>query len=170
MKVVQHPNPVLSTPTIDYPDLADPALLKLFRRMDKLMVAQRGVGLAAPQAGLNWRLAVSTMILNERRLHPRKTLYLANPRVIETSEEHETAWEGCLSLGVDTVDRDHWAVERPAHVTVATHLIYPDGKVTEETLELEGMSARIAQHEIDHLDGVLICDKGRKRKSELMTR
>jgi peptide deformylase len=75
---------------------------------------------------------------------------LVNPRILEGSDERESDDEGCLSLQGVVIP-----VERHERVTIeATD---PDGK--EIKLELEGLPARIAQHELDHLDGVLILDR-----------
>ena len=75
---------------------------------------------------------------------------LVNPRFTLTSEERESDTEGCLSLQGVVIP-----VER--HVSVTVEGKDPDGN--DVTLELEGLPARIAQHELDHLDGVLILDR-----------
>jgi peptide deformylase len=75
-----------------------------------------------------------------------------NPRLTGTSEEEETLDEGCLSLGAASVIVP---VARPATVTVEATT--PDGEPV--TIEAEGLEARVIQHELDHLDGVLIIDR-----------
>jgi peptide deformylase len=75
-----------------------------------------------------------------------------NPRLVSTSEEVEVGDEGCLSLGGATVVV---AVERPTAVTVQA--VSPTGD--EVRIEAEGLEARVIQHELDHLDGVLTIDR-----------
>jgi peptide deformylase len=77
---------------------------------------------------------------------------LVNPRLTASAEEQETSEEGCLSLGAASVVVP---VERPLRVTVAAST--PTGEEVE--IEAEGLEARVIQHELDHLDGVLIIDR-----------
>jgi len=113
-------------------------------RMGELMHDALGIGLAATQLGVLHRTLVF-------RTDPEEPITaLVNPVLEWHSEELEVAEEGCLSLpGV------HVEVERPASVRVRAQ--DPAGK--ELTLEAEGLQARVIQHEIDHLDGVLILDR-----------
>jgi peptide deformylase len=75
-----------------------------------------------------------------------------NPRIVDTGEEHITDDEGCLSLGAATVIVE---VERPT--TIVVEATSPEGE--ELRIEAEGLEARVIQHELDHLDGVLIIDR-----------
>jgi peptide deformylase len=103
-----------------------------------------GVGLAAPQLGLSQRLLVY-------RVGPDAPLIaLVNPRVEWASEDLETLDEGCLSIPGIVVD-----VDRPVHVRVRAQ----DEEGEERLVEASGLEARVIQHEIDHLDGVLILDR-----------
>ena len=113
-------------------------------RMIELMQAEKGVGLAAPQVGLDWRLFVTQAPEDEG---PR--VYV-NPELKTPPGERERAEEGCLSI-----PDVHIEIERPilARLT-ATDL---DGNPVER--EATGYTARIWQHEVDHLNGVLIIDK-----------
>ena len=77
---------------------------------------------------------------------------LVNPRVVETGGEQIADDEGCLSLGAATVIVE---VERPS--TIVVEATSPDGE--ELRIEAEGLEARVIQHELDHLDGVLIIDR-----------
>ena len=77
---------------------------------------------------------------------------LVNPRVVETGGEQVADDEGCLSLGAATVIVE---VERPS--TIVIEATSPDGE--ELRIEAEGLEARVIQHELDHLDGVLIIDR-----------
>jgi len=124
----------------------DESLPALAERMGKLMLEARGVGLAAPQIGVLRRV----LVYQTSDEVPLVTL--VNPRVLETSEERETSEEGCLSLGSASVIVP---VERPASLTVEG--TSPDGEP--QRIEAEGLEARVIQHELDHLDGVLIVDR-----------
>src|ERR1700730_10025114 len=132
----------------------DEQLAEEIERMGKLMHDALGVGLAATQVGVLHRLLVY-------RAHPEDPLTaLVNPVIEWTSEELEAAEEGCLSLpGV------HVEVERPGHVKVRAQ----DGTGAEIRVEAEGLEARVIQHEIDHLDGILILDRiSREARKEAM--
>jgi peptide deformylase len=136
-------DPVLRTKALPV-ERFDEALLSEVRRMGELMHDALGVGLAATQLGVLHRVLVY-------RAHPEDSLTaLVNPQIEWASDELEVAEEGCLSLpGV------HVEVER-AH---ALRCRARDEHGEEVLVEVEGLPARIIQHEIDHLDGVLILDR-----------
>ena len=122
----------------------DDQLRTEIERMGELMHDALGVGLAATQLGIMHRVLVY------RALPEDPLTALVNPVLEWASEEREQAEEGCLSLpGV------HVEVERPARVRVRAR----DGAGEETVIEAEGLPARIVQHEMDHLDGVLILDR-----------
>jgi peptide deformylase len=132
----------------------DEALSHEIERMGELMHDALGVGLAATQLGVLHRVLVY-------RAYPEDPLTaLVNPEMEWMSEEQDLAEEGCLSLpGV------HVEVERSARVRV--HAQDVGGKEIE--VETEGLEARIIQHEIDHLNGVLILDRiPRQARKEAM--
>jgi peptide deformylase len=123
----------------------DDALRSQVHRMGGLMNDALGVGLAAPQIGISQRLLVYR-VGSEAPL-----VALINPEVEWTSKgDEEVAEEGCLSIPGVAVD-----VERPVHVRVRAQDEYGDPRV----VEASGLEARVIQHEIDHLDGVLILDR-----------
>jgi peptide deformylase len=125
-------------------DRFDDSLRRQVRRMAGIMNDAIGVGLAAPQLGISQRLLVY-------RVGPDAPLIaLANPVVQWASEDCETLDEGCLSIPGITVD-----VERPVHVRVRAKDEHGD----ERLVEASGLEARVLQHEMDHLDGVLILDR-----------
>jgi peptide deformylase len=132
----------------------DEPLQREIERMGELMHDALGVGLAATQLGVLHRVLVYRAYADD----PLSAL--VNPLLEWQSEELETAEEGCLSLpGV------HVAVERPARVRVSGQ--GPHGERIE--VEAEGLEARVIQHEIDHLDGVLILDRiSRQARKEAM--
>ncbi len=118
-------------------------------RMGALMDDALGIGLAATQVGVLHRLLVY-------RADPEQPIRaLANPQIEWLSEETDVAAEGCLSIPGVHVD-----VTRPARLRVSAQ--DPTGASIE--IEAEGLEARVIQHEIDHLDGVLILDRVSKEQ------
>jgi peptide deformylase len=144
-QVRQYPDAVLRLQAREV-DEFDESLATLADRMTKLMQEARGVGLAATQVGILRRVLVYQTAEEE------PVRVLVNPRVTSTSDERVTEDEGCLSLGASTVVVP---VERAQAVTVQA--LSPSGQAV--VIEAEGLEARIIQHEIDHLDGVLIIDR-----------
>lgn len=115
---------------------------KLLRDMEETMFLEEGVGIAAPQVGVNLHMAI--MLLSGKQVVP-----IINPRVLSHSEDMSEGEEGCLSL------RGDWGkVPRYEQVTIG----FTNVKGETVTLKLSGFNARIAQHEIDHLNGVLFVD------------
>ena len=142
-QIRQYPDPALRLRAND-DELFDGALARLAERMTELMHDARGVGLAATQVGVLQRLFVFQA---EEDDEPRA---IANPRITTRSDEVEVADEGCLSLQGVLVP-----VERNVTVTLEGH----DLEGAPLRLELGEMAARIVQHELDHLDGVLIVER-----------
>jgi peptide deformylase len=113
-------------------------------RMAAIMGDALGVGLAATQLGVMHRVLVY------RVGEDAPLAALVNPALEWTSAARETAEEGCLSLpGI------HVEIERPLHIRVRAHDEHGD----QLTVEASGLEARVIQHELDHLDGVLILDR-----------
>ena len=142
-QIRQYPDPVLRLEAQQVQDFDDD-LKQLVQRMARLMQDARGVGLAANQVGVLRRVFV---IQAEDEEEPRA---LVNPSIVERSDESGEDDEGCLSMQGVVV-----SVERP----VSVRLEASDEEGNPVTLELEGLPARVAQHELDHLDGVLILDR-----------
>ena len=130
-------------------DRFDDGLRQQVARMGGLMNDALGVGLAAPQVGLSQRLLVY------RVGQDAPLIALVNPQIEWTSDDEEAFEEGCLSIPGITVD-----VERPVHVRVRAQ----DENGQERRVEASGLEARVIQHEIDHLDGVLILDRTTKEQ------
>jgi peptide deformylase len=132
----------------------DDALKAEVERMGELMHDALGVGLAATQLGILHRVLVYRAYADD------PLTALVNPVLEWKSEELAAAEEGCLSLpGV------HVEVERPAQVRVRAL----DETGHRREIEAEGLEARVIQHEIDHLDGVLILDRiTREARKEAM--
>jgi peptide deformylase len=144
-QVRQYPDPVLRMKANEVEELDD-SVTGLVERMRGLMSEARGVGLAAPQLGILRRVLVYQTGEDE------PFVALVNPRVVETGEEQLADDEGCLSLGAATVIVE---VERPT--TIVVEATSPEGEPVR--IEAEGLAARVVQHELDHLDGVLIIDR-----------
>jgi peptide deformylase len=121
----------------------DDDLRLLADRMKQLMVDANGIGLAATQVGVLQRLFVFHVSEDE-------IVALANPEIVERSEEKTVDEEGCLSIQGVLLP-----VERPLTITIAGR----DENGAEVRYELEEPYSRVAQHETDHLDGVLILDR-----------
>ena len=142
-QIRQYPDPVLRLEAQEVQEF-DGDLAQLVERMIRLMQDARGVGLAANQVGILRRVFV---IQAEEEQEPRA---LVNPVIVERSDELDEDDEGCLSMQGVVVP-----VERPVSVRIEAR----DEEGNPVTLELEGLPARVAQHELDHLDGVLIFDR-----------
>lgn len=125
-------------------DRFDDSLRNQVSRMAAIMNDAIGVGLAAPQLGISQRLLVY------RVGSDAPMIALVNPEVEWRSAEEETLEEGCLSIPGVSVD-----VDRPVHVRVRAR----DEQGEERLVEASGLEARVIQHELDHLDGVLILDR-----------
>ena len=144
-QVRQYPDPVLRMKANDVDEIDD-SVTGLIERMKGLMSEARGVGLAAPQLGILRRV----LVYQAGEEEPFRAL--VNPRVVESGEERIVDDEGCLSLGAASVIVE---VERPT--TIVVEATSPEGE--EVRIEAEGLEARVIQHELDHLDGVLIIDR-----------
>jgi peptide deformylase len=147
MDIVLYPDPRLrakNTPVQDF----GPELEVAVRDMFQLMYQTQGVGLAAPQVGLNIRM----MVFNpegEAEATEAETV-LCNPRIVSKGKDKDFAEEGCLSF-----PEINGQVSRPIRVTVEAQNLQGQ----EIRLELEGWAARVFQHEFDHLEGVLFIDR-----------
>lgn len=155
MDILEHPSPALVEGACDVDPATDTSLRELAVSMAKTMYAAPGVGLAAPQIGVLKRVIVYDISDEGHEL-----IALCNPRIVEQSEECETSEEGCLSLPGISVP-----VERSC--TVTCEALTLDGQPVR--IEAEGFHARVLQHEIDHLDGVLIINRAtpEERKAAL---
>jgi peptide deformylase len=143
LQILNYPAPALRAVARPI-DTIDDTVAAVAARMLELMHEADGAGLAAPQVGLSWRMYVSKA--DDRR----PDLVYVNPRLSDLDGETDVREEGCLSLPAVTAQ-----VRRPASATV-TALDLQGG---EFTLRDDGLLARVWQHEVDHLDGVLIIDK-----------
>jgi peptide deformylase len=146
-------DPALRSRSLDVTRFDD-RLVEEVARMARIMDDALGVGLAATQLGIMHRLLVYRTGIG----HP--LVAVVNPALEWASSEVEAGEEGCLSLPGVLVE-----VERPAHVRVSAR----DQWGEEISIEASGLDARVIQHEIDHLDGVLILDRTtREARKEAM--
>ena len=130
------------TAPFDFSRFTKKEIIELVRGMKEVMQGASGIGLAANQIGLNLSLFVAK---TERKLHA-----VFNPRVVWASKEEDEMEEGCLSI-----PKKYGIVRRPVAVRVEAQ----DSKGKYVVLAVEGLLARVFQHEIDHLNGVLFIDK-----------
>jgi peptide deformylase len=142
-QIRQYPDSALRMKAKPVEDFDDD-LRRLVERMKALMVDAVGVGLAATQVGIVRRLFVFD------RGDGHGAAALVNPVIVNRGEEVETADEGCLSLQGVLVP-----VERPASVRIEGK----DERGKDVAYDLDANPARCVQHELDHLDGVLIIDR-----------
>jgi peptide deformylase len=143
--VRQYPDPALRNAATAVAEVDD-EVQRLAERMLDVMERAHGVGLAAPQLGILRRILVY------RASDQDQPKVLINPELVERSDETEVGTEGCLSL-----------LGGELQVPVARHLRVRvsgrDASGDAVDMDVEGFEARVIQHEIDHLDGILIFDR-----------
>jgi len=146
LSIVLHPEPALKTVATTVSEITD-EVIAVAQRMLGLMAQAEGIGLAAPQVGLSWRMFVTR--------HPEGPeveggLVFVNPVIEVVDPTLEEDIEGCLSLpGIDVL------VRRPIGIRVTATDLNGD----EFAMEWHDHFGRVCQHETDHLDGVLIIDR-----------
>jgi peptide deformylase len=152
-EIVTLPDPVLRRKTRKVTDFG-PQLQTLIDDMVETMRAEPGVGLAANQVGVPLRLAVVEYAEDEEKEDAQPRLYVvANPEFTRKSGEKVLGTEGCLSIP------GYWGnVERHEAVTVKGQ----NRRGQPVTIKAKGWLARIFQHELDHLDGVLFVDRAER--------
>lgn len=144
LRILHYPAPVLRQPAEDLSGATD-EVRRVAQRMIELMREARGVGLAAPQVGLSWRLFVANPTGE-----PEDDRVFINPTLSNPSAENHIHEEGCLSLPNITGE-----ITRPLRITIDAL----DEHGNPFKLTSEELPARVWQHEIDHLDGILILDR-----------
>jgi peptide deformylase len=139
MKVLTTPNFVLRQ-TADLVTAFDESLKVLVKDMFETMSEKQGIGLAAPQVGVSLKVIVTSI----------DSLCLINPVILESSTETSSFLEGCLSIPGKKVN-----VQRPESI----HVEYSDLLGTRHKEWFSGLKSRVIQHEVDHLDGILMTDR-----------
>lgn len=146
LPILQAPDPMLSQ--VAQPvTVFDDALISLADDMLATMYAAKGRGLAAPQVAVLSRVFVMDPTWKDAA--PSPTVFV-NPEIVAVSDQQSTLAEGCLSIAGGLID-----VTRPAMVTLRWRDV--DGGFLEA--QFDGFQAACVQHEIDHLNGILITDK-----------
>ena len=155
LKIARMGHPVLAKRAEPVPDPTAPGIRRLVSDMIETMIDANGAGLAAPQVHVPLRVVVFQA--PDERAEPAETdperfdhtaplTVLINPQVEVLGSDLESGWEGCLS-----VPGLRGLVERPDHIRYRGY--DQDGKLIERTAR--GFHARVVQHELDHLDGIL---------------
>ncbi|HTI88781.1 MAG TPA: peptide deformylase [Alphaproteobacteria bacterium] len=145
LDILVAPDPRLARMAEPVPEV-DRAVRKLMDDMLETMYAAPGIGLAAPQVGVNKRVLVIDIAKDPEKPEP---LRIANPEIVWKSDEVAMYEEGCLSLPEQFAE-----VERPIKVVAR----YLDENNVSREIEADGLLATCLQHEIDHLQGVLFVD------------
>jgi peptide deformylase len=145
LKILKYPNNFLRKKTKEVKDFKDPRLAGLVSDMAKTMEAEKGIGLAAPQVGSDLRICAVKV--------DNSLFVLINPKIRSFSRKKEIFEEGCLSF-----PGKFFPVERPVKVKIKARDVA--GKKLK--IKADGLLARVLQHEIDHLDGILVIDRAVK--------
>ena len=143
-EILQAPHPALKTVAAPVAEVTE-EIRALMADMLETMYKAPGIGLAAPQIGVQKRLVVADL----GREEARAPMFLVNPELLWASDETEVLEEGCLSLPEQFAD-----VRRPVRVRVR----YTDLDSAAQEVEADGLLGRCLQHEIDHLNGILFID------------
>lgn len=146
MEVLVYPDPILRRGGKAITTF-DAELRQLADRMMEAMYEEGGVGLAAPQVGVSLKLLVLNPSGDKKDRSGERVL--CNPKITK-KKEREFGEEGCLSFPGIQADVERW---------IAITVTYQDLDGKEQVLQTDGWLARIVQHELDHLDGVLFVDR-----------
>ncbi len=147
LQLTLNPEPILRKTIAEVTDIADEELQRLVSDMRVTMVAAQGIGLAANQVGQDLRIFTIDKTLAEKA---GISDVFINPAIEHISEKMSSMEEGCLSVPGKFSD-----VRRSAEITVSAL----DEKGVRFTVKATGLLARVLQHEIDHLNGMLFIDK-----------
>lgn len=150
LRIVKYPHPSLRNENelVTEEELEDGSIAKIAKEMLLVMYAAEGVGLAAPQVGVNKRLMVYNPTGDSKKFV--QEMILVNPKIVEYSSGKDEATEGCLSFPdmQGEVIRSKW---------IKVHATKLNGKPLKK--KFTGWEARIFQHEYDHLDGTVYIDR-----------
>lgn len=167
MEIITDPNPILHQKTKKI-KLFDKNLDNFVKEMAKTLFENNGVGLAAPQ--VNKPIRLSVIEYNPKRFFSEEELKtikdktiplmaIVNPKITWHSREKMTNFEGCLSL-------PH--IELPVERAQKVHVLAQDVNEKKIKIRAEGLAAQIFQHEIDHLDGILITDRSKVKINKII--
>lgn len=154
LNIVLHPNDILRKKSLEIKkeEISKPEFKKLLKEMTETMVVKDGAGLAAPQIGKNIRL----IVVNNQD----KAIVMINPEITKKSWAKEIEPEGCLSV----LNKKGEIYFLPVARNKRINCIYLDEIGKKQKIVAKDLLARIIQHEVDHLDGILFIDKAIKEK------
>ncbi|MEH6532108.1 MAG: peptide deformylase [Photobacterium frigidiphilum] len=155
LEIIQLGNPLLRVPAEALSAVQIETALPLLKSLEQIMLSHQGVGIAAPQVGEPLRAFIVASRPNDRYPHAplMEPTIMINPELLWQSEEMEKDWEGCLSIpGIRA------KINRYTHIRVRYLNVLGDVIETEFT----GFIARIYQHELDHLNGIVFLDRADK--------
>lgn len=152
LKVARMGHPVLRRRCDPLPEAAigTEELNSFLEDMVATMHDYAGIGLAAPQVHVPSRVVVVTRPWLEESTEPDEPAVLINPEILEHSDDEVAAWEGCLSIPGIRGEVFRWE-------SIRVRALSPGGESME--FEATGYPARVIQHEVDHLDGILFLDR-----------
>jgi peptide deformylase len=158
LKITEFGNPILRQVArpLEVSEISTPDIQLLIASMEELLTSKKlGVGLAAPQIGVGIALAI--VIIQVTKLRPEvqpSRLVLINPKIVETSFRRKPLYEGCISGGPGKAGLFGRV---PRYLKVRVVFMDETGTVRDEWLD--GIVGHVAQHEVDHLNGVLFVDR-----------
>lgn len=150
-------NPIIRKKSTKVVDFKSPENKKIIKNLVESMRHHNLVGMAAPQIGQNVRIFVTEIRETKLRKTDKKSdidglRIFVNPKVVSFSEKKVSGWEGCGSVAESSLFAK---VSRPETLVVQAF----DSNGEKFTLEAKGLLARVIQHEIDHIDGIVFIDK-----------
>jgi peptide deformylase len=146
LKLARMGHPVLTGIARPLEDPTAEAVRRLIGHMVDTMADAEGIGLAAPQVHQPVRLILFTPLESRDEARAQPPVALINPEIVPLGEERESSWEGCLSI-------PGLRGQVPRFSRIGYRGLTPDGRLIER--EAAGLHARVVQHEVDHLDGIL---------------
>ena len=145
MEVLTYDNEILNKKSIDIEEI-DNDIIKLAKKMHKFMIKSNGIGLAAPQIGISKRL----IVIDTQEEGGVGQITMINPIIEDFSDIKATANEGCLSVP---------GIYAPVSRSKTIKVKYLNLEGTQMELTANDLLARVIQHEVDHLDGILFISK-----------
>lgn len=150
--IAQIGTPILRSQAQPVEQISDPKIVELIDRLISEAIANRGVGIAAPQIFQPYRIFIIASHPSDRYPHAPTMAPTAmiNPRLLSHGEQVEKDWEGCLSV-------PNTRALVPRYQQIEVEYTTSSGELKQEILT--GFIARIFQHELDHLDGIVFTDR-----------
>jgi len=151
LEIKKYPDPVLKKKTAEITEISED-IKKNIADMKETLIESRGLGLAAPQVGLSKKIVIVHLVNSRSAASDSKVEFQAiiNPRIIKKSREIEIEEEGCLSF-------PDLFIKIKRSESVEVEALNSEGEKI--VLKADGLPARVLQHEIDHLNGILFIDR-----------